>query len=327
MARKILYYPPEPFTEDIDATVRVDCDQFDDLVFSCVNIGAKSLREDIKDIEKDTRGYRFVLENLLVSMKDIHRVIRRIYKDFSKDAGPEQLCAFPLARQQLEVVFTLAILLQRDEEILSIYEKSSLVDIYKRFIYETEETKHLSRFKDANEKRRDLLLDRMKGISLSLLLSPFKEDDIKEIEGFVLSGEKLTLPQFPRPKSIISRLSENSLNESLVKILLRLYVEYEWLCNYTHFSFWSGSSRAVLTTEHAGIDKERYMENETREPIVVRSYLALLTALTDVSRYIRDPVTLRARLCDAWSPFERADFLGKFIWNNWAKSVIGVLSP
>jgi len=325
LSRKTPYYPPEPFVEDIDTTIKVDCDQFDDLIFACVNIGAKSLREDIKDIEKDSRGYRFVLENLLVTMKDIHTVIRKIYKDYSKDAGPEQLCAFPLARQQLELVFILAILLQRDEKILSNYEKSSLIDIYKRFIYESEETRRLSRFKTGTDARKALLLDRMKGKSPSLLLSPFTDDEVKQIEGFVLKGEKLKLSQFPRPKDIISCLSENQTNESLVKILLRLYVEYEWLCNYTHFSFWSNSSRAVLTTDYAEIDKERYMENETRQPIVARSYLALLIAITDVSLFIRNPVTLRAKLCDAWAPFEKADFLGKFIWDNWSKHVMGVL--
>jgi hypothetical protein len=315
------YYPPVPFVDDVDANAEMDARVHDGLLSPCIDATATAIKKDFKNLAKDAHGRRFVVAGLLETMKDVHEVVRNIYAAFP---GSQQLCAFPLARQQIELLFIGIALLRKGNEYHAIYEKASMANAYEYFLYQAEETKNLSGREVDHIRRGALFQGKMRNLQ-----SPFTDEEIKSIEDFVLCGEKKEkknrVPDPPGPMDIIKDLGSNPDNEPLVRVLCRLYVEYQWLCEYTHCDLWAQSTRQCFGSSDPDVDEERLMRNVTREPILYLSYLAILTALTESSLHFADPVAVRARLCQLWEPFENACFLGQFIWRNWARSAMGIL--
>jgi hypothetical protein len=154
---------------------------------------------------------------------------------------------------------------------------------------------------------------------------PFTEEEIKALEDQVLTGSrpgKMLQPIGPR--SIIKEISSGAPNEPLVKILCRLYVEYERLCGFTHSDLSSQTAHAFLSNSDAHPCSDHLMRTVTREPLWM-SYIAMLIGITEASLHVKDPVALRVALCGLWEPFEKGHLLGKFVWLNWARRAIGVL--
>lgn len=318
MGQRGPYYPPESFVDDIDTSIEVNAGDEDALLLPQMDAAAEAMRQDFRGIVKDTRGRRFVVAEILEAMKDVHIVIRKIYAEFP---GSPQLCAFPLARQEIETLFILIGLLRIGDSFLAGWEKASLANAYKYFLYEKEETRELTRFQADSADRMALFHNKMKGMQ-----SPFTDEQIKSIEGFVLHGEKLQgIPRSPSLKGIIRELGSDSANVPLAKVLFRLYIEYEWLCAYTHCDLWAQSTRRFFSSLESDIDLERLMNNVTRQPVVELSYLVILMALTEISSHVTDPLALRTALCRLWEPFEKGSFLGKFIWLRWAREAMGLL--
>jgi hypothetical protein len=323
MSHKKKYVPPEPLKKDIDPNNEVDCNELDKMISESINLASINVEKDLKEGFPIGTNVRF--EGFLKKSLETHQVIRDIYRNYGKDYKPHQLCALPLARQQIELVFNLALLARKPDKWISIYERNTLINIYQRFLYEAEETKDLPRFKEGTEKRGKLIKSWMLGKGPVPIHQPFKEDDLRKIEESVKIGLSLKgLKFFPLPRRIISEITEDK-NDPIIKVLFRLYIEYSWLSSYVHLSDWSLITRNVIIANHPQVDLEDFHQKEVRTPVVNRSYLGMLIAATDVSSYLKNPMDLRVKLIDAWELFEPIDFLFGFVWEKWAKSTLGLI--
>lgn len=293
------------------------------MISECINIASINVEKDLKEGFPIGTNIRFA--GLLKKSFETHQVIRDIYRNYGKDYKPHQLCALTLARQQIELVFNLALLARKPDKWISIYERHTLVCIYQRYLYEAEETKDLPRFREGTEKRGKLIKSWMLGKGPVPINQPFKEDELRKIEEFVKDGEKLKgLEGFPLPRKIIDEIPEDN-NAPIIKVLFHLYVEYRWLSAYVHLSDWSLITRYVIIANHPQVNLEDFHQKEVRTPVVSRSFLGMLIAATDVSSCLKSPVDLRVKLIDAWELFKPIDFLFGFVWETWAKSTLGLL--
>lgn len=143
---KQIYYPPVPFENDIDFNAEADCEELDKLVFSCIHIAMDAVGRGLKADYPLTAAP--MISEIIEKMKDTHEVIRDFYKFYGKEEKPHQVIGPSIARQQLEVLYNLVYLLQLPKEAFVLYEQSSLVKLYQRFLYEAEEHKNLERYKE-----------------------------------------------------------------------------------------------------------------------------------------------------------------------------------
>jgi len=323
MSHKKKYVSPESRKKDIDPNNEADCNELDKKISGCINVASINVEKDLKDGFPIRTNIRFA--GLLKKSIETHQVIRDIYRNYGKEYQPHQLCALPLARQQIELVFNLALLARKPAKWISIYERHTLVSIYQRYLYESEETKDLPRFREGTEKHGNLIKSWMLGKGPVPINQPFKEDELSEIEKSVEIGERPKgLEEFPLPRKIIEEIAENS-NDGIINVLFRVYVEYRWLSAYVHLSELSLITRDVIIANHPQIDLEDFHQKAVRTPVVNRSYLSMLIAATDVSSCLKNPVDLRVKLIDAWELFEPIDFLFGFVWEKWAKSTLGLI--
>jgi len=323
VSQKKKYVLPESVKKDIDPNNEADCNELDKMISGCINVAHVNVENDLKEGFPIGTNIRFA--GLLKKSLETHQVIRDIYRNYGKDYQPHQLCALPLARQQIELVFNLALLARNPDKWISIYERHALINIYQRHLYEAEETKDLPRFSDGTRKRGELLNSWMLGKGPVPINQPFKEDELREIERSVEIGSRPKgLDDFPLPRRIIDEIPEDD-NDKIIEVLFRLYVEYRWLSGYVHLSDWALMTRNVIDAKNPQIDLEDFHRKEVRTPVLSRSYLGMLIAATDVSSYLKNPVNLRVRLIDAWKLFEPIDFLFVFVWEKWAKSTLGII--
>jgi hypothetical protein len=188
MSPKRIHQPPQPITKDINPDDVADCNKLDKIISECVNVASINVEKDLKDEFPNGSNIRFA--GFLKQLLETHEVIRHIFRNFSKDDKPHQLSAMPLARQQVEFVFHIAFFL-RDPEKLSNFERDTLTKIYKRFMYETGESKDLPRFQEGTKQRGTLIRNWMLGNGQVPLQQPFTKDELKNIEDFVDAGDSL----------------------------------------------------------------------------------------------------------------------------------------
>ena len=323
MSHKKKYVSPEPLKKDIDPNKEADCNELDKMISECINIASINVEKDLKEGFPIGTNIRFA--GLLEKSLETHQVIRDIYRNYGKDYKPHQLCALTLARQQIELVFNLALLARKPNKWISIYERHALVSIYQRYLYEAKVTKDLPRFREGTEKRGKLIESWMLGKGPVQINQPFKEDELREIKKSVeIGGRPKDLEEFPLPRKIIDEIPEGN-DDGIINVLFRVYVEYRWISEYVHLSDWSLMTRDVIIANHPQINLDDFHQKEIRTPVINRSFLGMLIATTDVSSCLKNPLDLRVKLIDAWELFKPIDFLFGFVWEKWAKSTLGLL--
>ena len=319
MPQKTPYCPPDPFVDDFDPTQgEMNAQTQDKRILPYVSAAANAIKKDFAEIADDAHGRRLLVASHLESMKDAHVVIRKIYALFP---GREQLCAIPLGRQQIEHLFIVIGLLRKGDEFFLKHKKATVANAYKYFFYLSEETKNLGRFAEGNAVQMDEFHRVMREEMPS-----FTPDEIKSLEDCVLVGARTKDSLRPTGvKGVIKEVSAVDHDELLVKILCRVYVEYERLCAFTHSDLSSQTAHAFLGGAAAHVCTGHLRRTVTCDYILWVSYITMLTAVTEASLHVKNPVALRAALCDLWGPFEEGHLLGRFVWRNWARNAMGIL--
>jgi hypothetical protein len=127
-------------TTDIYPEKQVDAPRLESLVYVCIARARKTL-------DGAPAGYsevqRFVLAEILSSMKITHGTIKTILKD--NTGKPESVDTLSLARVQLEGLYVFCLMLE-DPSYIDIYLKDGWKKRYITILLETEEHKALPRF-------------------------------------------------------------------------------------------------------------------------------------------------------------------------------------
>ena len=129
---------PIPLDEDIDEEFTIDAAAFDKEVIGCLNIAVSSLESKGLNIEDYNSRYPLCLSSIIQGLKENHTVIRDIFKKYSAESKPEMFAAMPIARMQVECIFSIVLLLRKPNEMFINFEKSSWLKQFKRFNFERE---------------------------------------------------------------------------------------------------------------------------------------------------------------------------------------------
>jgi hypothetical protein len=336
MGNKVLC-PPRTILRDISDPSGVNINEgldvkaFHKQIRITIEIAVEIIKKDIKkEIEeaihkKENHGRRYTLAEIINRMKDILAVIRLIHETYYKGNQPELLCAHPLNRLLVESVFTIAILLRKPGEMFPMYEKYSWANDYYRRIYHIEETKDLPRFQEGNQHTYYCCEKMLIGKTNASPEDEFSPEELKKNEEAAKMGENLKNYRFPTPKIIISIVEKNNPTDRILYVLKRLYIEYQWLCSYTHGDLNALLISQGLKLDHPQIDKNKMKENEITDPVIVLCFLSVLVALTDIIKWINKPEKLAVRLSKDWNFFENNSLLGILFWDNWAKNNLGII--
>lgn len=328
--------PTIPLTRDIDdpegkdQDQGLDCKAFHDRIAATIEVAKSALENDIKpEIEQSTdakdHGHRHVLSSFLSGMKDTLSVIRLIHQKYYDASTSELICAIPLTRGLVESVFTIAVLL-RFPQMFASFEQVSEANEHYRHVYLKQESKNLSRlfsgYSETSDKHRNSLLN-----IHGFLEIPFMVEEVNAIDNLAEQGKNLPNQyRFLTPMGVLDRITKDFPDDQILVVLKRLYIEYKWLCEYTHFRNFSLSMAGYLRLKNVSeSDKQELKEKEIVWPIIVTGFLSALIVLTDISQHINKPEELRVRLINDWDFFTKNCLLGIFAWDNWAKNTMGLI--
>ncbi|MGE3466093.1 MAG: hypothetical protein AB7J13_04105 [Pyrinomonadaceae bacterium] len=268
--------------------------------------------------------FNLVLQFLLKSFPTTHESMIAILRhgneakldgDKSKPAvtkfGPD---AMLLARDQLEKVFTVTLLLSDPIKWFKIYSQDDWRRQYEKHLYEKSERLGLDRFTDFHENTAPEALERLRtGLAISDKQKEWIEHKYND-PGTKPPDHLLDhkVPEFPTAGKARTEL----IKHESAPMLERLHKEYKYLSGYAHSGavkmFAQGvSDRRIGVAEEM---RDRFFQNEILGPSIVTSYCSSAAACTEVFKYLGGDVDLIAALTKQWEHLNKVSLLAKALW-------------
>lgn len=311
-----------PITQDVDVTQSIGVGEVDALVFRCI-VAAKDALQTLpptgfSEYERDH------LVAVIEGLRQSHLAIRKL---LSGDQGGWGVDALAIARLQLEMVYTLCFLLQRPDN-LRLFLKNSWKKKYIRFLLQREEHRSLPRFDDyylrqglttLNALQRKSFVTDDERITIEL-------DELGAASG--RSPQPIRIATFPTPRGIIDQI----LNPTQVKLLKRLYPEYQFLCSFAHGDAEAAAFRAISDTRspvrHFFTDEQRqdFYQRQVCEMPVTYSVISSVQVATEIAALYPGALKLLVEVSEAWTLLLKFTLLAAPLWEIRAKAVLPLIS-
>lgn len=281
----------------------------------------------IEALDHPTNGYsefhRSTIQAIFSSMLSTHGLIRHVLA--AGWQNPASVDALMLARGALESLYSLSLMFENASWVDG-YLRDGWKKDYIRFLLTCEETKRLTRFhKFCAERQRDLDA-----------LRPFI--NITDAEVATIENEELGAPlppgmtparirRFPTPALTIGELPPGDKR----RILERLYLEYVWLCSFTHglpdavLSKQMFNARPLIPHMHSEQHRKGAFQRNVVDPAYGTSFLGLIQAATELAGLYPADVELRAALVNVWSMITDGWLVARGLWSIRAKNLLGVV--
>ena len=301
-------------TSDIDPTARVKVDTLDGLLNRCTVRATEALKGAASGYNESDRNE---ISLILEATQSTHKSIRILLKG---KLEPTSLDALPLARVQLESLFVICLMLE-DPKWVGVYVKDGWKKLYKRFLLEKEEMKHLPR---TSEPYNKLMAPDIKALQqISGVTEKEKVTIEKEELGSLLPPGMVEakIKRFPTPVGVIQEINEHDRKQ----MLIRLYADYGHLSSYVHglpeatdikASFGKYSDR--FSTKQ----KEDVFHKEISGPSLYLSYLSAIQSASELTCLYPGDIELSATVTEAWNLLTKYSLLGKVIWEIRAKALL-----
>jgi hypothetical protein len=306
---------------DIDPTSRVDVRTIDALIFAC-NIAAQdalasAIPTGFSAFERDH------LKLLIDGQRHGHLTIRRLLEG---DQNPSAVDALPIARLQLEVLYSLCFMLQDAQNVRSFL-KNGWKKKYIRFLLQREEHRQLPRFDEYFSTTARAWLDRLQS------LSSVTEDEKRTIENEQLGsspGPAFTpsaIDKFPTPMGVIDKCVDANQKQ----MLMRVYPEYQFLCSFAHGDSEASVFRAVsdprspIRSALPSAQIEDFYQREVLEMPITYSAIAAVQAATEVAVIYPGHVELLVALSKAWASLTSFSLLTVPVWEIRAKNILPLI--
>jgi hypothetical protein len=269
--------------------------------------------------------FNLVLQFLLRSFPTTHESMIAIlrHRNEAKFDGDELKSAVTkfgsdamlLARDQLEKVFTITLLLSDPERWFRIYSQDDWRRQYEKYLYEKSEKENLERFGEYHDLIAPAALEKLRiGVGVS--------DEQKEWIEYKYNNAGTPTPDRLRDHKVVEFPTAGAARRELSThdsspMLQRLYKEYKYLSGYAHSGaikmFAQGiSDRRLSVSQDA---KERFFQNEILGPAIVGSYCASLAACTEAFGYLQGDLDLIAALTTQWEHLKKISLLAKALWD------------
>ncbi|QIN84639.1 hypothetical protein GBA63_19770 [Rubrobacter tropicus] len=316
---------------DIDPGDAIDAEEVDDLVARVVNPLALSF-EHSADL-----GATFgaLMADMLRQFLGTHQSIRMLMRSRGENP-PAMADAMSLAREQIEKVYVVALLLEDPEHWTERYLKDEWRKAYERHLLEADERSGLARYDDFLKEQASGLENERKGLGISDEEKEFVEWRYRNPPGTTtpphLKAASKTMANFPMPAEVIREVSDPQLKDAL----RRWQREYGYFSGYSHSGFRKLMPGFIegnmkLTTA----EKEKVVETEYAQSIMI-SYLAAGLACAEAAsralprRGPTGPLTARAvgdadllvRLSDLWDLLDRSSLVGRALYEMRARSIL-----
>lgn len=217
---------------DIDPEDSIDAEDVDDQVERLVYSLALAF-EKASDVDA---SFRQLVADQLRQFLGTHRSIRLLIKQRSKEL-PALSDATSLAREQIEKVFVIAILLESPRYWTMRYLKDDWRRQYERYLLDKDERGALPRFSGFLDGYASEHMDKER---LQLGVTEGERDYVE----FVYNNPGITVPshltphseimaRFPTPAGVIKKVSDATLEDGL----RRWYHEYGYFSGYSHAGF------------------------------------------------------------------------------------------
>ncbi len=305
--------------EDIDPEQSFDAVDLDVLLRNVVNRCSIELRS-----AQSLDEARNLIADLLQAFRVTHRSIRLLVGQYEKEMelGSD---ALSLAREQIEKIFVLTLLLDDPKKWVEVYLKDSWKKKYQYFLLHKEEHQDLPRHQEfltvhgPEEMERGRILH---GVSAdekaAVEFKFFNPEPDKELP---LNLKGKMIQDFPTPG-----VAKQKVKDPIKGVLNRWHIEYKLLCGYTHIGMDKLAAQALPTQRYGTPDsvKSAYFENVI-QPSLIISLVATAFACTEVFRYVSQNAGIAGELTKLWNELEQKSLLGKLFWNMRAKSQLPIL--
>ena len=301
-------------TSDIDLTAKVNVNTLDGLLNRCTVRATEALKGAAFGYSESDRGE---ISLILEATQSTHNSIRILLKEKLK---PTSLDALPLARAQLESLFTICLMLENPKWVV-VYVKDGWKKLYKRFLLEKEEAKDLPRMREPHNKLMApyiAALQRISGVT-----EEEKRTIEKEELDYPLSPDMVEakIKWFPTPGGVIKEVNEHDRKQ----MLIRLYAEYEHLSSYVHSLPEATDGKASFgkyNDRFSTKQKEDIFQKEIAGPSLYLSYLSVVQSASELTCLYPGDIELSATVTEAWNLLTKFSLLGKVIWEIRAKALL-----
>lgn len=268
---------------DIDLGRDLDARGFDDRLARVVHPLAL-LFERSEDLGS---SFRHLVAELLRQFLGTHKSIGLLMKSW-KEEPVAMADAMSLAREQVEKVYMVALLLEDPEPWTRRYFKDAWRKDYERHLVESHERHALARYEDHLNRRSDVLDGQRRAFGITdeeerYLIWSFENprwlSERRPKTPEHLRDAERAIATFPGPGGTINRVTDGRLKEALV----RLYREYAFLCGFAHSGFdkllpgYMGARPGLTEGQRREVAEKEYAQS------ILLSYLATAFACAEAA--------------------------------------------
>jgi hypothetical protein len=264
-------------TRDINVEEVIVGTEMDDRVARVVNPLALAFERSV-DLGAT---FRALMKEMLKQFLGTHKSIRLLMKN-SEENPSGMADAMSLAREQIEKVYVVALLLEEPERWTERYLKDEWRKTYERHLLDIAERSGLERYRDVLKERTDSLEEERKLFGIT--------DEEKEVVEWRyrnppgtstpshIKAASKTIANFPVPKDVILEVSDLQLGD----VLRRWQREYGYFSGYSHSGFFKLMPGMMGNMKLTTSEKEKVVETEYHQSIWI-SYLATGIACTEAA--------------------------------------------
>lgn len=295
-----------------------------------LNVGMSSVTNRVMfaidaktELEDDFRlTLRFLLKSFVTTHESIIALLRHKNElKFDGDRGQKATTLFgpdamSLVREQIEKVFTVALLIYEPDKWTKVYLQDDWRRLYENYLHEKEEKQKLERFNEfheifapeiLNKLQHSYEIDEQQKAWVEFKYANTGVDPPRELN-------EARIKKFPTAGGVRTEL----MGTPLEAMLNRLYKEYNYISGYTH----SGAlkmqmlmmSDRLYTKRFSTAQSEEYFEREILGPSVDLSFCSSLAGCTEVLKYMRDNIEVLAALTEQWERLKKVSLFAKTLW-------------
>jgi len=307
-------------TTEIDLDQGTDAPTLDGLVNRCIAAVFEALRRPTSLFTNIQREH---LGQIYKSMRPTHETIRDLLR--AENKSPRSVDAVPISRLQLETLYAICLVLEQPS-FLDLYLKHSWKQIYVRHLLMTAECQNLATITAELDKQLVPLeeLRKLAGVS-----DAEKATIRTEQLGEPLPAGTRSSPirQFPTPGAVLKHIREADCK----KMLSRLYLEYQFLCSFVHFSTHPRTFKGLFNDREpfgrmfTSGQLENMFQKEIAGPAIWVDFLSIVQSAAEMVAIYPGDIELRRAVTDAWAVLAERTVMGRAVWEFRSKKLLGVI--
>lgn len=321
-------------TRDIDPEDSIDAAEIDDQIARTVNPLALAFKRSA-DLGA---SFRALMADMLCQFLGTHESIRLLMKH--REANPRGIAdAMSLAREQIEKVYVVSLLLENPEEWTARYVKDAWRKSYERHLLDADERSGLARHKKFFDQQANSLDNERKELGITDEEKKVVEIRYRDVPGCprtkitdpALKAAEGTIADFPTPMTVIRQVADRQLKLALG----RWYREYGHFSGYSHSGFYKLMPGFIEgNMKLTSSQKEKVIDTEYAQSIMV-SYLAIGMACVEAAtrNLPRGPAgssgaarvadfDLLVKLSDLWELLEWCSLVGRALYEMRARHIL-----